>query len=362
MKTKLAIFVMLAVILTPSAALANAGTPLLWAGIFHLSLGNALIGIGEGLLLSKLFKVSRWKQLLLIPANYLSAWVGLLLVNAPIMTNSPVIKALSDITIEVLPFWFWSSIFLFFGITLILEYPFFWFALRQKENALQEALRATVIVNGISYLILFGCYGAISSTSLLTQLEVVSPTQIQAPKGYDLYFITPDGKEVVKTDLLGMGRQQIKTVNSPQPLDKLLVRRNGQGKVELFIQSNDRASQFREEIILPNLTASVPLPEQLNGYPIDRRKIPKLTSSTDWEYRTGFWAVEGIYGENKKQNLRFRFALETPLISWFPENATHIDGDLVVFALNNNQICILQPQERKIALVSRGSRPVVAKL
>jgi hypothetical protein len=362
MKTKLAIFVILAVILTPASALANAGTPLLWAGIFHLLLGNAIIGIGEGLLLFKLFKISRWQQLLLIPANYLSAWVGLLLVNAPYMTSSPIIQTLSDITIEVLPFWFWAAIFLFFGLTLILEYPFFWFALRYKESALKEALKVTVIINGISYLVLFGCYGAISSTSLLTQLQGVSPTQIQAPKGYDLYFITPDGKEVVKTDLLGMRKEQVKTVKSPQPLDKLLVRRNGQGRIELFIQSNDRGSQFREETILPDVTAAVPLPEQLNGYPIDSRQIPKLTSRTDWEYRTGFWAVEGIYGENKKQNLHFRFALETPLISWFPKNATHIDGDFVVFELNNNQICLLQPQERKIALISRGRSPVVAKL
>lgn len=360
MNIKLGLFVLLIVVFTPTAALANAGSPLLWVGIFHLLLGNTLISAVEAILLSRLFKVpGRMLAPLLIPANYLSAWVGLLLIGSHIRGK------LHGITIEALHFWFWILlplvITIFFVLTLILEYPFVWLALRQRENAFKEALKATAIVNGISYLILFGCYGAISDISFSTQLQVVSPTQIQAPKGYDLYFLSPDGKEVIKTDLLGTRREQVKVVNSPQPQDKLLVRRNGQNKVELFIQASDRSSQFREEIILPNVTASVPLPETLNGYPINRHQVPKLTSSTEWDYRTGFWAAQGISGWNKKQNLHFRFALETPLIAWLPGNATHIDGDFVVFELSGDQICLLQPQARKIALIARGRSPVVAK-
>ena len=357
MNIKLALFVLLVVVLTPTAALANAGTPLLWAGMFHLLLGNALLGTVEAILLSRLFKVpERMLALFLIPANYLSAWIGFLLISPSITSN------LLGLTIEALHSWFWILyslvIFALFVLTLILEYPFFWLALRQRKNAFKEALKATAIVNAISYAILFGCYGAISDTSFLTQLQVVSLAQIQAPKGYDLYFISPDGKEVIKSDLLGMRKERVKTVSLPQLQDELLFRRNGEGKVELFIRANDPDSQFREEIVLPNVTASVPPTDQPYS---PKQQIRKLTSSTDWVYRTGFWAAEGISGENEKQDLRFRFALETPLLAWFPKNATHIDGDFIVFELDNNQICLLQPQERKIALIGRGRSPVVAK-
>ncbi len=43
-------------------ALANAGTPLIWAGILHLVFGNAIIGIGEGILLAWRIPVPRRKS------------------------------------------------------------------------------------------------------------------------------------------------------------------------------------------------------------------------------------------------------------------------------------------------------------
>lgn len=35
-----------------TVVLANAGTPLMWAGMLHLVIGNAIIGIAEGALLA----------------------------------------------------------------------------------------------------------------------------------------------------------------------------------------------------------------------------------------------------------------------------------------------------------------------
>jgi hypothetical protein len=89
--------------------------------------------------------------------------------------------------------------------------------------------------------------------------------------------------------------------------------------------------------------------------------VPSIASDTDWEYRTGFWAIEGISGENKKENLRFYFSLETPIESWLVQNATQIEGDYVVFQLGYDQICILHPQTKKIAMIARGKGPIVAK-
>lgn len=71
----------LVIALLPFPVLANAGTPLMWAGISHLLLGNAIIGSVEAFLLTKLFRTRKWPSVwLLYAANYISAWVGALLI------------------------------------------------------------------------------------------------------------------------------------------------------------------------------------------------------------------------------------------------------------------------------------------
>ena len=41
---------------SPAVAYADAGTPLMWASALHLPFGNAVIGVGEGLILAFLFR------------------------------------------------------------------------------------------------------------------------------------------------------------------------------------------------------------------------------------------------------------------------------------------------------------------
>jgi len=48
MNRRLLLFaVTLALMVFPRQAMANAGTPLMWAGMFHLAIGNLLIGALE---------------------------------------------------------------------------------------------------------------------------------------------------------------------------------------------------------------------------------------------------------------------------------------------------------------------------
>jgi hypothetical protein len=66
----------------PPEARANAGTPLMWAGMLHMVFGNALIGMGEGTLLAWLFSLPKGKCIsVMIFANYASAWVGGFFIN-----------------------------------------------------------------------------------------------------------------------------------------------------------------------------------------------------------------------------------------------------------------------------------------
>ncbi len=78
MNRRIAVSVLLlSAFLVPSVALANVGTPLMWATILHMAIGNAAIGVLEGVLLRWLFKVSASRAIaVMILANYVSAWIG----------------------------------------------------------------------------------------------------------------------------------------------------------------------------------------------------------------------------------------------------------------------------------------------
>jgi hypothetical protein len=343
-----AIFVV-GIALSSAPALANAGTPLMWTGIVHLFIGNAVIGIIEGILLSKLFHTPRSQSVnLLAVANYASAWGGMFLILNRL-------SHIPGITIENARIWLGFFVIFAFIITLFIEYPFFWFLLRKQQKAFQKALKATIIIHGISYLLLFAWYGLNSQTTMLTQLDVVSAEQVQPSEEYVLYFLTSDGKQVVRSELDGKNQKSIKNVITTDNNGQLCVRENEEKKFDLVLNS---------KVILADFASLAPIPEPRQGYncvPYPFGVVPKLTENTNWEYQTVVWAAGGIMGANTKENSTFQFSLETPFAFWRVQNATHLAGDFVVFQLGDNQVCILQPQEKKIALIARGKSPVVVK-
>ena len=87
---QLLLFAFLGTVAFPVQALANAGTPLMWAGMFHLSIGNAVIGVLEGLLVAQLFGAPKGRAIgVMIAANYVSAWVGGLFLREAIVAALP---------------------------------------------------------------------------------------------------------------------------------------------------------------------------------------------------------------------------------------------------------------------------------
>jgi len=306
------LWVLLGVVLAlyPLPALANAGTPLMWTGILHLFIGNLILGYVEGGLLSWLFHVPRGRSLVvLILANYASAWAGAwLLVNR--------LSHYSGITIENVQLWLGIFVILAFALTLLIEYPFFWILLRQRKPAILTALKATLLIHGISYLLLFGWYSFNSQTSLLTQLNRVPAAQLQPSRDYTLHYLSPNETQAFHSDLSGA---------NPKPMNR--------EEFEALITESKR-------IFGP---------------------VPKLTETTDWDFDTHPFAGGGLSGYNSTTQTRTHFALETPFAYWAMSHATHLTGDLLVFQLGQDQICLLHPETHRIALIARGKHPVVTE-
>ena len=291
-----ALLAILAIALFPSIASANAGTPLMWATMLHLTFGNAIIGLIEGLLLWRLFQAPRWKSIwVLVIANFASAWAGGFLIVGRL-------SSIVEITIENIQGWFWLFVALAFVITLLVEFPFFWFALREKQDPVRRALKATSIVHGISYLLLFGWYWAASGTSMLTQLEVVSAGEIRPAAEYTLYFITPDGGRIVRSDLEGVEKEVVTTISATHRNDRLFARQDAEGRFDLCVHlDSDERDNQKEELIMEDFSSAAPIEwriaegyaEKSEGTWFNFGSVPTLASDTAWEYWTGFWPFGG---------------------------------------------------------------------
>jgi hypothetical protein len=136
----------------PSQAWANAGTPLMWATASHLVIGNAFIGVLEGWLLARWFQVPRGRAVaLMIAANYASAWVGGVFIRGAALDLIPL-----DLNNGWR--WFWIMVGVTYCLTLLIEWPFMAFLLRKNPGWVKRSAGAALGVQSVSYLVVFGWY------------------------------------------------------------------------------------------------------------------------------------------------------------------------------------------------------------
>jgi hypothetical protein len=183
-----------AIVLWPMSVFADVGTPLVWGSTFHLLLGNAIIGVLEGLLLAQVFGL-RKRQCVghLILANYVSAWTGIAL------TSFLFSKLATDICSGLKITWLLVAASYF--LTLMVEWPFVARCFRGTQRWIANSVKGSLLVQSISYALLFGGYWLLSGTSLYSNLDVVSPKQILVPEGISMFFFSSADGHVYRSQL-----------------------------------------------------------------------------------------------------------------------------------------------------------------
>jgi hypothetical protein len=350
-----------------SVAQANAGTPLMWASALHLLFGNLIIGLAEGWLLAKICKLkSRMKTMgLLIVANYFSAWIGSLLLSG----------VDSVFSLNLYNAWpaFWGLVVVTYLITLILEFPFVVLAFRGIPGWFRKAIRGSLVIQTASYTVLFGWYWLASATSLYTMATVVDLSFIPLPEKVLLYYISDKDGDVYRRSLADSKENRIYDLNSTGRDDRLLVRPSDTeiNRWDLFARLGTDNGRTFKMVDIRKSFASIAAPDEENY--LDRPKFseprgtwfnfgsaPKLgeAESSDWNFYSGFWPGEGLTGEQTQTGSHIRVAFETPFVEWDVRNATHLPTDKVLFQLGENQICLYDPNTRRIALVTYGRGPI----
>lgn len=188
----------LALIVSP--AWANPGTAMLWPVVYHFFVGNLFIGIAEWIGLC-FFGASKWRAALMIPANYFSAYFGImfsrLVIPEAMLAGSGV---LSNIVIASL-----VAIVAFTIIGIFLELPFAAISFRSPRKW-KRVLLACVVVNTVTSAGLAWYYHAKSDLSLARTFRVVPLDEMRTLDNAWIHAITPDDLAVERFRLDGTGR------------------------------------------------------------------------------------------------------------------------------------------------------------
>lgn len=352
------------VIGAPSVALANVGTPLMWATMLHLFIGNACLGILEGVLLSRLFRIPVGPAIfLMIPANYFSAWIGL-------VSLSDHLARQSGVTLYNVQQVVWGLIAIAYVATLVIEWPFVLLCFWGTENRLRRSLMASLVVQSISYVLLFGWYGMVSVSSLFSELTVVPLDQLKMPANVTMYYITDEDGDVCSMELGTRQTTKVYDLNSRDDFDCLSFDNTnapiGFHKVVALVQPENKPED--EALDLGVTVSDEDCPKSPVGWSLMDSRQPgpsqgtalKLGTATDspWTFKAGYWPLLGLSGENSTTGEHVRFAVELPYIQWNVRHATHLPSDLVLFQLGNRQICILDLKARKVAVLCYGRGPL----
>lgn len=341
-----------------SMPLANAGSALMWGAVIHLLIGNLLIGLLEGFLLWLAFRVKFLKAaLIMIAANYVSAWAAYAILHAlpPHLSEAVTLYNIQQVL--------WMGFGLAFIFTIAAELPFVGALFYKRKRWVFVSLAACLTVNIVSYIPLACWYHGVSVQSLFKNAVIVSKSNYSVRHPEAVLFYVGKGQDVYRMRLDG---------SNP---DKFYEPEKHPGKVFLFLrqaaarQETDLYMARSEGFYVPEESHSICLQEGVlrsSDLTFPDERGMQATNATDfrpaeqrrWNVSAKFWAMDGLELRDSDSEEWYSIALETPFVQWYVRNATFLPGDEIIFQFGE-QICIFDRESRKLALLAQGSSPVV---
>jgi hypothetical protein len=335
-------------------------TSLMWLTAGHLFIGNAIIGVFEGLIMAKTFKTKHTRSILImILANYISMIAGILGIGFfGVATNN--IISINNLAYFICGFFIASYI-----ATIIIEWPFCFWIMRGKEHRRKLSFKASVLLQSISYIVLVPIYLSVSGITLITKTKVDKPGSFVKTKDAWIYFISSNDGSVYKINADGSNKQKVKETGVTNQYATLFVC-NKDGKNILNIHWSERKGNYHKdmtELVLENISGETAVSENCGTKNTIRRRWNAIDFRTqdnrDWHIGTSTWAIEGLRGKNKKSGKFIWLTLETPFLMWSITKATILPEDQVVCQVGENQIVLIDLNTSHIGLITFGKGPVV---
>jgi hypothetical protein len=352
----------------PLSLLADAGTPMMIVGFFHLTVGNFFIGLFEAIIVRLVFKVkSAWLFPCVIIANYASFIAGVVFLN---FTTDRIVRAVGgELPIYSLNRIFAVLIVTTFIVTIIVEWPFYWLGTRSKKYGLWKSFLANVVANTASYWLLAGLYYGGASTPEHWGMHLVPASQITEYPKARIVYLSPDGANVLELHVGETIPTHLFSVSNPAQGDALgIVRLEAIGQWQLKLKKPDAWSDE------PAITVGRIAARRATTRPI----YSDGSSYQDWEWYGGMFVADlqnsakpkwnvfiepGVYPQviidsNPPGKEHVISLLEMPFTQWYLCSPTLLPNDELVFALGQ-QIMVADLDRGIVAAVAAGHSPVV---
>ena len=345
-------------------AMASVPSSIATAGVLHLVLGNALIGLVEGLILARLFKLGVRKSVtLMMMANYLSAWVGCLMLPGAILWAEPM-------TLHTGWTGLWVLVTLAYAMTVLLEWPFVASALNGRPRWLLKSVAASLVIQTATFALLFGWYWMPSRAPLYRENEVVELSVMSFKDDVVVYYISDDDGDVYARSLTADEPKIVLDLDSTSKRDRLVIGSmpDGASGWELVALLHRRPRKGLTTVVVAQAVHGETAPSSYTfhdpaqypgtGYP--NGQVVQLGSATDsaWAFQFHSEPLDGFGGRNAESGQTVEVALATPYTLWHIRDAVHLPGDKILFQLKHDHICILDPEKKQVALLARGRGPV----
>ncbi|HOM72615.1 MAG TPA: hypothetical protein PLP86_10245 [Armatimonadota bacterium] len=332
----------------PTALWANGLTPLMTAGINHLVLGNLFIGILEGLLIALLFKVKVIKACgMMVLANYFSMICGSIIFMG--IAGSNLAGTLWHVPLRYLDQFIYINIVVIFVLTVLFEWPFVRFALKNENRKsrllLNTSLKASIIAQAASYAVLVPFYLSVSSTGLPPSIQFDNSLTFVKGNPAIIHYVADDG-DVYRINIDGSERRKVfhpkikitKLVAKPSEDGKYWSLYDSDGRGKLLLESFEKRPEGRFE----------------RDFYIDLRPEDQV----DWEITIRNYQWErGPTMVNEYTGERMDMTVETAVAFWRASSFTILPDNIVVYQLDD-QILVLDLNKRKIGQLARGEMPV----
>lgn len=326
----------------------------MWVGMFHLLLGNALIGLCEGAILQRKFDADCSPYLGMVGANYVSAWLGGLALSW--------FATLLDWNLNNGRLLFWLFAALAYGMTIFVEWPFVRWCFPKECRNWKQSLRASWLIQTCSYVVLFTGYWLVSGTSIYSRVEVVRPSEIELADNLALFYLGTDGRVYRNDETLG-------DFVSTNRNDRLYFEPTSDvtNTWDLFVRVDARhdadALFIKLASALAGSAASVDEQRANEGkvretwFNFGKALNVGVGTNAVWHLRSGFWAIEGLRVRDERTAEHYRFSWETPFSQWPIRNVMQLPNEQAIFQLGEDQICVLDLKTKRVALLARGQGP-----
>jgi hypothetical protein len=331
--------------------LANAGTPLLFMGAMFMLFGNAVIGVIEGFVVRR--GVGRARGMiypLAIAGNYASAFLGLLAFGW-------VFKRVEGWSGDELLFHLTPLIVgmtaLAFVVSLVIEWPAFYFGLEPQARRVRRSVGAVVLANGVSYLLIVPYFWMLSGYTLHRQ-ELVRDAEFLVERNAVVYYVNEEG-QVVRSGLGPVLRPDIvgdAGVIGPYGWLAVVV-----GSDEVSLDLIGGGHRVRDRVLIEEVAPLSAHPNPVEAHPW-RQTAPDLRRSGGEEWQVGHYGWAGSGLRVTRDGRVEVVAVETPFFQLEPRSATLLEGDQVLYQLGR-WIVLYELETRRLAVLGRGRSPVV---